>query len=126
VSYARLRSVRHPLTALNLRCLYLSTIGFFISVLQCAQSCTCSPSRALLSRFGASLACHSPVHLRLRRTRFGARRSLEKEKEKRSAERLGARVTLSLGDTRDSVTREIRCTSHLCGEERDAVSRNSI
>jgi len=27
------------------------------------------------------------------------------------AERLGARVTLSLGDTRDSVTREIRCTS---------------
>jgi len=51
------------------------------------------------------------VSCALRVTRLRRREREEKRREeKRSAERLGARVTLSLGDTRDSVTREIRCT----------------
>jgi len=68
----------------------------------------------------ALLACHSPVHLRLRRSpkaRDSVQGALSRKRRvlERCAERLGARVTLSLGDTRDSVTREIRCTAF--GEE---------
>jgi len=87
------------------------------------RRCTGALSRTHLF---ALLACHSPVHLRLRRSpkaRDSVQGALSRKRRvlERCAERLGARVTLSLGDTRDSVTREKRLRRS--PKARDSVHR---